>query len=1727
MLTTRQMLTTRSLLGLISCFMLIASGARAAEMTPGVTPADIDVAQSGSFINGKPLDPAPADALPVLLGAAPVQGQMPEWKAGPVLGTIIDFRVAFKQAVEIGTIVTSFRAGRNPGGPLPRTGQSVCYLKPEAALPGDVTKEDDWVTLPPGSIKTLPPGVTTRALRFHDRVAEWGYGAGGDRAVSSFPYSILFKERYYNALNLGHASKSGKQNTPEVWMAYWPQPQTVVGMIMMPLRAAAEVEYLKPDAADHPILAGPTEWRKTTAATVSPGATIYSFAEPIPTKAIRMTAGAWRQDSNFPQVIPLINLGQNPDVPGVAFPPPPFSIKYNMPMDGFVALNVYDKKTGKRVRQLIAEVARDKGPVDEPWDLRDAKGAPVPPGDYEFKAIARPPFKLTYELTPYNAGQPPWWAPTPGKGGGGWMADHTPPYSATSCGDMVFLSSTYNESGSGVIAVDHQGNKVWGEAYITGFEIANRLASDGHKVFAMNNEVVQQIDPAKDFDSREIYHFEYTRELPATPRDPTQGGLAARDGKLYVAFSGPPVSWLQTSFLCDALDPEKSFPRAWLEKGSGSRQASNSNDKNYNDANYDELMAFYEAFLTGSTPAQTRTWPSTFLPSSTQAYFGDAPKQGPMVGQLVAAFHEPVTVGSILLPDRNIKVWALKPGAPMPSEDPGGAGNDPDAALGNDTGGGGGLNDDDWIALDQAGKPGQPSIALAPAGGLKTRALRFKADRVSFAMVMNRRFDDLAPSADRTATEGNWTPGGWMLDRPATKPLNQFNSAATVLVWKQPVTLRGISLVRPNAGIMAVDVYTGPATGDPAAAVEDDKQWKEMGRIEPQIFNGWYGQTPTLRNIDFGDLVEVRAVRIRALASPGARSDLVGGPWPAGTPVVGAIVAEHYLGGDPEGIPQEMNGRIDELQLPTDSKAMATFIRHIPFKKPGNLVFGKDGALYAVSDAKIVTVPLDDSAKSRVVVPGDQLEQPAALAMDAEGLLYVSDLGPQVVKVFDSATGKLVRTIGKPGAHKPGPWDENCMDSPTGIAIDSAGKLWITHNSYQPKRVSRWTLDGKCEANFLGPTAYGGGGTLDSGDKNTINYNGMEFKIDWQKMDWKLNGILFRPGKDMSMWAAMPDHPVYFQGRRYLVGNGTGGWTPAPSVICIEKNGIAVPVAAAGNLGNCKDLADHPDLLKAFGALDRQKYSFVWYDKNGDGVMQADEVQIAEDKWPGSTGSVGEDLSFNFGGYRLRPTGFLPNGVPTYDMNALEKLPLMSERAWALPDGRTFTMVDQWNRMLTPDGKTIKWDYYDQFGVFAGFYTANFGYDRPPGVLSAEQSIFGHLNGPGNEEYWITSSDQGDWFCFTGDGFLVGCIFGGPTGYGLRRWTMPDWTPGKVDLSDLRLLQECYQGDVVRCEDGTVYAVAGKNHMSIVKVEGLEQLQRMQGDFVVAPDDIQKQLAWANRKAMQEQVQEEAKIAKAPYVNQPFNIDGALDDWPYDLFFTVNEWHKTGFHVDEEVTDAQAAVAYDDTNLYVAAKVLDGSPMMNGADDLKTLFKHGDALDIQLQLDPNADPKRTGAMPGDVRILVTRVKGQDIAMLYRYKDPAAPVDQHVKFTSPVDSIDIDSITQLTDAKIGIQVQAAGVAADQMGWTMEIAIPWKSLGVGPPKIGGMMRGDIGVLRSDQNGVQTVDRQYWSGKSQKVTADLPSEARLAPNLWGQFYFTEPSTGMKFGPDAGPDLGGDLAP
>ena len=170
------------------------------------------------------------------------------------------------------------------------------------------------------------------------------------------------------------------------------------------------------------------------------------------------------------------------------------------------------------------------------------------------------------------------------------------------------------------------------------------------------------------------------------------------------------------------------------------------------------------------------------------------------------------------------------------------------------------------------------------------------------------------------------------------------------------------------------------------------------------------------------------------------------------------------------------------------------------------------------------------------------------------------------------------------------------------------------------------------------------------------------------------------------------------------------------------------------------------------------------------------------------------------------------------------------------------------------------------------------------------------------------------------------------------------------------------------------------------------------------------------------------------------------------------------------------------------------------------------------KVDPKADPKRTEAAPGDVRLVMALVNDQPVAMLYRPRvpgatsAPGAPSTPGTSaggrtFTSPVGQERVDEVRDIT-AEIQLRIVRQGGENTANGsWTLEAAVPWKTLGARDLRESLVLRGDVGALVADPHGTATAMRYYWANKSHVVLSDLPSEARLLPALWGELRFAIP--------------------
>ena len=189
-----------------------------------------------------------------------------------------------------------------------------------------------------------------------------------------------------------------------------------------------------------------------------------------------------------------------------------------------------------------------------------------------------------------------------------------------------------------------------------------------------------------------------------------------------------------------------------------------------------------------------------------------------------------------------------------------------------------------------------------------------------------------------------------------------------------------------------------------------------------------------------------------------------------------------------------------------------------------------------------------------------------------------------------------------------------------------------------------------------------------------------------------------------------------------------------------------------------------------------------------------------------------------------------------------------------------------------------------------------------------------------------------------------------------------------------------------------------------------------------------------------------------------------------------------------------AAVARDGGHLYVHYQVDSPHPLTSAIADPRRVFKGGNALDIQVATDPDADPDRKTPAAGDVRLLVTQQADRTLAVLYRPK-VAGFTGEPIVFSSPTGSESFDAIEVVSD-RIALEHEATAT-----GFVATVSIPLELIGL-KLTAGTPLRMDVGYIFGNAPGSTAALRAYWSNNSftANIINDVPNESRLEPVQWG---------------------------
>jgi hypothetical protein len=523
----------------------------------------------------------------------------------------------------------------------------------------------------------------------------------------------------------------------------------------------------------------------------------------------------------------------------------------------------------------------------------------------------------------------------------------------------------------------------------------------------------------------------------------------------------------------------------------------------------------------------------------------------------------------------------------------------------------------------------------------------------------------------------------------------------------------------------------------------------------------------------------------------------------------------------------------------------------------------------------------------------------------------------------------------------------------------------------------------------------------------------------------------------------------------------------------------------------------------------RPNNNMVWSDFNRDGVQDAGEVRFhatpgmhtpvppfwGPNAWSG--GVADDELALYFTAidegvahhYRLPVARWTDDGVPVYDPDQAVQFaasPYMGEAVWVSDEGHVLTKANipgagRPNNqrdplvMFRPDG-SIAWTFPSPWTGVHGSHTAP---RTKRGRLVGPLGVCGTARLDGVGQIFVFHTNQGTAELFTSDGLYIGRLFADTRGV-TQPW--PEHPTRGQSINKCTNGGEWFGGQFFQRSDGRSFVVCSRDGGTVGAVEGIESVRRLSDrDITFSAEQYAAAQATARETSAEEAAAQTLEV-------DALTLRNPATPPPPDTF----RWGDTQAAVwrYDATRGARANWGYDADNLYVAFKVQDDTPMINSGEDVRRLFKFGDAAILELRTDPEQTAKQ--AAPGDLRLLFSVYEGEPVAVLYDYRRPCEGVEP-TDFTS-VKTTRIDCLRVLDNAKIALE-------RTEKGYTLVASVPLKDLRWTPTP-GTSYPGDFGIVYSDKTGQMNVLRMYWANKATGIVSDLSMEADIQPANWGRF-------------------------
>jgi hypothetical protein len=818
-----------------------------------------------------------------------------------------------------------------------------------------------------------------------------------------------------------------------------------------------------------------------------------------------------------------------------------------------------------------------------------------------------------------------------------------------------------------------------------------------------------------------------------------------------------------------------------------------------------------------------------------------------------------------------------------------------------------------------------------------------------------------------------------------------------------------------------------------------------------------------------------------------------------------------------------------------------------------HLAPGRDGDFWAIRGEQVFRTKLqgDEWHSTEVTSPhfGDRLQGIYNCGDD----IAVCQRGPVVL--FDAASGQENGLLGGAGTYQRGRWHPDMLDRPRAISKDRNGEFWLVESSWYPKRVARYTRDGKCVWNVNGAPEYGGGGFIHP-DFDRFHYRGMQFDINYSDGTSHMDAINDRPYTEET---TMPERSfTYTRGGRVIQHAGFDYAVHEAASISVLENDVWRPAIAFGWANKSTFLtAPEKAWSRHWRSKNLQGKYFFWTDVNEDGKYQVNEVQLLSK--PIYSGSyftqthIADDLTIWSSVGRLAPRGVSSRGVPQYDLadfqpwDGTNGLPMFlglaecGSRACPWPNKFTGpSVVDSKGRLAYLHSPYL---FNPDLTTFGGVPNTTGGGDgyRPEVLGQKVHHATGYsgrasADGAVDEIHAITGNLGRLTIVAGQDRLVLDQLFTGSSG---DIASLP--AERGIEATGYKLFSENFFSHFLRVNDGRHFFQSGQNNHALFRIEGLNDIQVQKNQFAISNEDYRKNLLVRAELVREWRIRQEAmKRQRNLIVRDPqyrlrvkesdVVVDGWIDEWgtfeqmqAIDQSYLLSDPEPRMF-VDGVATKRGLVLAYCGFNY-----------TENGAASPREIFNAGFAFDLRFRSAsvPKEDKKSKRIVAGDKRIVFGEVNGEWTAVQFDYIDRETPGVSNEVFASPVVETRIDSMEVLDPEKVIIAVKKDALWADMADggkgqdsvdsfrellsgsgastrqdypfWTAEVLIPWKILGFSGQPRHGQLRADVGVIGGKSDGSDVGERRHWaSPQVPQTVSDIGAEAAIDPRTWGVFSF-----------------------